>query len=112
MVRIFKVENLEERRRLLLEQSELNRELLRGDVAGLKSTADKFRSSWKKWAAVAAIGGFLVTRRGGNNGSKPGLVSRLIAGVRMAGEVVGIVGSFRKHQAEATKRDGEHSSRA
>ena len=111
MVRIFRVNKLEERRRLVLEQSDLNRKLLKVDVAGLKDSVDHLRASWKKWAAVAAIAGFLVARHGGNNGSKPGFFSRLASGFRMAGGLMSIVRNFQRRAAEATDHDGDPASR-
>lgn len=111
MVQLFKLEKLEEERRRLVAQSELNRELLKGDVVELKGSVEKLRSSWKKWAAVAAIAGFLVMRRGSSSGSKPGIFSRLMSGFRMGSELSSVLKSFIRPRGEAAEDEGQPESR-
>jgi hypothetical protein len=60
---------LQTRKRELLLESELNRQLLRLDVARLSIEADKFRRGYgwarRAWILAAPLAGFLIARKRG-----------------------------------------------
>ena len=93
MVRILKVEDLEERKRALMARSEMYRQTMRLEIANVKYgvALTRRRFGFLKFLPVSAgvlgaLAGFLFWRKrakpGAPNGEMPGVVGRMLAAVK------------------------------
>src|SRR5258708_38282917 len=103
MVRILKVKELEDRKRLLLTQSEMYRQTMRLEVANvkyslalLKRKLHFVRSSFLALGAFAPLAGLLFARKNvkKEKNKAGGLFSKLLLGVRMFSQLRPILQGF------------------
>jgi hypothetical protein len=112
MVRILRIKDLEERRRMLLERSGAYREMLRVDVAGIGLSLADFkerfrpmRSLWRVITVAAPVVGVLLGRRRKTAESRGSFLPQLLAGLTVAGELVGVIKKFQSSR-QAAPHDG------
>jgi hypothetical protein len=110
MVRFLKVKDLEERRRLLVTQSELYRQTLRLEIVGLKFAAAEFKERFSIFNSIRRMLGVGVSvaalfRRQTRSGKGGGFVSRLFSGLSFAAEFMPILKNFVRSSPEAEKPD-------
>jgi hypothetical protein len=111
MVRILKVNDLDDRKRVLLAQSELNRQTLKLELANIKFAAgllkrrySLYRAAVLSLGAAAPLAGFLLSRRwSGREGEGRGLLSKLRSGLSF----VGALSPFLKKMRSAERPTGE-----
>ena len=108
MVRILRIKHFEERRRMLLDRSGAYREMLRVDVAGIGLSVAEFqqrfrplRSLWRVVAVAAPLVGVLLGRRRKAGGPRGSFVPQLLAGLTVAGELVGVIKKFQSSRRTA-----------
>ena|SRR5690348_3502650 len=102
MVRILKVKELEERKRLLLTQSEMYRQTMRLEVANVKYSVAllkrKFnflKSSYRTLGAFAPLLGLFFGRKKAEKKAEGGsFFSKLLAGLRMFSQLRPILQGF------------------
>jgi len=95
MVRILKVNGLEERKRLLLMRSEMHRQTLKLEAANIKYSAALFRRKFKLVRAFSRLLGvgvplaglFFFRRRPKPVKTGNGIVSKLFSGIKFLGQL-------------------------
>ena len=110
MVRFLKVKELEERRRLLVTRSELYRQTLRLEIAGLKFAAAEFKERFSIFNSVRRMLGVgasvaALFRRQTGPGKGGGFISRLFSGLNFAAEFMPFLKNFVRSSPEAEKPD-------
>jgi len=116
MVRIFKVRQLEERRRLLVARSEMYRQTLKLEIANIKFAAALLRRKYKflrissrsLWA-IAPLLGFLLGRRRHESKQKEGRggLFKLLSAVKLLGRLGPL---FQNLRSAARWRSGEREN--
>jgi hypothetical protein len=101
MVRILKVKELEERKRLLLTQSEMYRQTMRLEVANvkyslalLKRKFNFLKSSYRALGAFAPLVALLFARKKAAKKEAGGFFSKLLSGIRMFSQLRPILQGF------------------
>ena len=121
MVRILKVKEFEDRKKLLLAQSQMYRETIRLEVANVKFSLALFKrkfgfakSAFRVLGVAAPVIGLLLGLRGFRRAEapkfreKPSLFSRIIAGARMLRQLRPLLGLFlERRRAAREAHEGE-----
>ncbi len=102
MVRIFPVNEFAQRKKILLLESELHRQTLRGQIAAAQDSLAHFQ---KRFAILgissvalsvgASVAGLLLAKKQAGGGGKSGLFSKVLSGFSVFSQVKSIFSRFR-----------------
>lgn len=116
MVRILKVRDLEERKRMLLARSEMYRQTLKLEVANIKFSAALLNRKLKLLRTASRLLGLAVPLAGMyffrrkpessnvTNNERNGILSRLIYGFKLFGQLSPLLRGFRVERQPQPKR--------
>lgn len=101
MVRLLKVKELEERKKLVLAKSEMYRQTMKLEVANVRFSAALMKKKLKfarlasgLLGIAAPVAGLLVAQKRAKQSQRGGFVGKLFAGIQLLGQLKPLLGNL------------------